>query len=56
MHNRSQGAFLYTIEYVKYLSTYLKGTWKVVRYTNKCMEEPHDPWDAVQEINENSYV
>ena len=56
MHNHSQGAFLYTIEYMKYLSIYLKGMWKVIWYTGKYLEEPHDPQDVVQEINDRSYV
>ena len=56
MHNRSKGAFLYNVEYVKYLSIYLKGMWKVVRYTNEYVEEPQNPWDVVQEINDNSYI
>ena len=34
MQNHSQGAFLYTIKYVKYLSIYLKGMWKVIQYTD----------------------
>ena len=34
MHNRTQEAFRYTIEYVKYLSIYLKGMWKIILYTS----------------------
>ena len=34
MHNYSQGAFQYTIEYMKNLSIYLKGTWKAIQYTD----------------------
>ena len=56
MHNCSKGAFLYTTKYMKYLSIYLKDIWKVVRYTNKYVEEPHDPQDAMKEINDNSYI
>ena len=56
MHNRSQGAFRYTIEYVKYLSIYLKGMWKVVWYTNVYMDQRHSPQDAVKENNDISYA
>ena len=56
MHNRMKGAFLYTIEYVKYLSIYQKVTWKDVWYTNEYMEELHSPRDAVQEYKDNSYA
>ena len=56
MHNRMKGAFLYTVEYMKYLSIYLKGMWKVVQYTNVYVEEPHSPWYAVQANNDKSYA
>ena len=39
MHNHSQGAFLYTIEYMKYLSIYLKGMWKAIQYTDDNVDE-----------------
>ena len=55
MQNRSKGAFLYTIEYEKYLLIYLKGTWKSIQYTGWYVQEPH-PWDVVQPKNKNSYV
>ena len=56
MHNRLKGAFRYTIEYMKNLSIYLKGTWKVILYIGWYMEELHDPQDKVKERNDNSYV
>ena len=56
MHNRSKETFWYTIDYVKNFSIYLKGTWKVVRYTDWYVEEPHDPQDVVHAKNDNSYV
>ena len=56
MHNYTKGTLWYTIDYVKYLSIYLKGTWKDVLYTNKYMEEPLDPQDVVQETHDNSYI
>ena len=56
MQNHMKWAFLYTVDYVKYLSIYLKGTWKVIQYTNVYVEEPHSPRDAVQEYNDNSYA
>ena len=55
MHNRSQGAFLYTIEYLKYLSIYLKGMWKVIRYTDGTWE-PRESRDAMQMSNDSSYA
>ena len=40
MHNRTKGAFLYIVKYMKYLYIYLKGMWKVIWYTNVYVEEP----------------
>ena len=56
MHNHSKGAFQYTIEYMKYLSIYLKGTWNVIHYTNVYVEEPHSPMDVVQAYNDKYYA
>ena len=56
MHNHTKGAFLHTIKYMKYLSIYLKGMWKAIRYTNLYMEELHSFWDVVQANNDEYYA
>ena len=56
MHHRTQGAFLYRIEYLKYISIYLKGTWKVRSIYWLYVEEPRESRYVVQTNNENSYA
>ena len=56
MHNRTKGAFWYTIKYVKYLSIYHKGMWNTIQYTNVYVEEPYSPRDVVHEYTDNPYT